>query len=218
MEPSQDKKVNLNHDGKYHTTLRTNDLKHCLVKNSQLGVTLTKNGNKNTLSFAKNEISFTDEQFAPYENFLQQLCFLIESAKLHYQDFDRNMTVHHLDSFAQIVNSPHKDDFMQVLNSGLETLNTVFKKVYGNENVKLLVTKFVQAATSLPKLDHGRILADADEGTQEGAAKNLGLTSEDYAYPIRVIFAVVFFLTILYTAYYLYNMEVHRDSLIYCKF
>jgi len=208
------KPLALTHGGKHLTSLKANNLNHCLLKNSQLGVKITYEDDNVNVNLGDKVLTFTEEEFSPFETFLSDVCYLVEYCKLHYNDFGKNLMMHHLESYLAIANSEHKDDFLKVLYNGVETMKNVIEKVYGTENVKFLVTKFMQAVGgSVPIVDHSRIL-QAEDGTNE----NLRLNDDDYAWSIRLIFGILFLFLIIYVCVYLYRMEVHKDSLIYAKF
>lgn len=120
-----------------------------------------------------------------------------------------------MESFISVADSQYKQDFMRILYNAIELLRVNIAKVYGEKNISFMVSKFVQAASgTMPKLNHGRILAEEPDLGIKLNAEN----SDDTAHSIQVIFGVVFMFLILYVCVYLYRMEVYKDSLIYSRF
>merc|ERR1711879_934275 len=65
------------------------------------------------------EQNFLKQDFQPVENFLTDVCNLIEYSKLHQHSFDRQMMAYHLDSFKNL-STELKEKFLPILSSALE--------------------------------------------------------------------------------------------------
>jgi len=216
----QDKGLALNHGGRQVSALKISGLQNCLVKNA-LGARLSVANGVYILSLPfDTKITLSATEFAPYEAFLTEMCYIVEYAKLHYNDWRKNLVVQHLESFAAVALSEHRDQLLQVLANAIELLKKQLEAVFGQPNVKFMVSKFAQAeSNTVPQLSksHGRILEDADTGDEAEGAKAT-VASQHHAYTIRLVFAITFLFLIMYVSVYLYRMEVYKDSLIYSRF
>lgn len=222
VQKSNKKGMPLTHGGEQIASLKTHNLQSCLRKNN-LGVTLSINDPTYTLSIPSSanysSISFTKENFAPFEIFLSDLCYLVEYSNIHYNDWRSSLLIHHLESFISIAHSQYKDEFMKILYNTIEKVRVNIAKAYGEKNISIMVSKFVQAASgSVPMLGNGRILAEQADDGEEPKHKAKASNESDFAHSIQVNFGIFFLFLIMYVCVYLYRMEVYKDSLIYSRF
>jgi len=209
-------KIDLVHRGKKLSTFKTFDLYSCLERNPELGAKISrKETGEYKLSVGEAQMTFSQEQFNPYKTFLEDVCYLVEYAKLNYNDFNNNTLIYHLESYVSVVNSLYKDAFLKVLNNALESFKNTISKTFGDKNVDFLVSMFTQTENgSLPKLDHSRILSEeADTGNSEPELK--APTTDDAGYTIRLVSGVIMFFLYFYVCVYIYDINVYKDSLIY---
>ena len=75
------------------------------------------------------EQTFSKEDFEPVENFLTEVCSLIDYSKLHKHSFDRQMMAYHLGSFDNL-KSDLKENLTPVLESALEYFRKNIEKTY----------------------------------------------------------------------------------------
>lgn len=216
-------KIDLMLRGKKVSALKTTDLASCIAQNPALGVTLsgpTPQGLYNMSLGGMSMIMF-DSEFAPYKSFLEDVCYLLEYAKLHYKDSNNNTLIYHLESAITVMASHHKDAFMQVLTNALGALKTIIDQTFGAEKVDFLVSMFTQAQNgSVPRLDHSRVLEattteQADDGSAEVKAPGTDTSNEDFGYSIQVVTGILFIFLYLYVCVYVYDIHVYKDSLVY---
>ena len=86
-------------------------------------------------------MTFTAEQFTPYKTFLEDVCYLVEYAKLHWNDFNNTALIYHLESYVNVASSIYKDAFLKVLNNALGAVRIFCVKSFSSktESQRLLV-------------------------------------------------------------------------------
>lgn len=216
---TSNQKIDLVHRGQAVSSLRTNGLYSCLVSNPELGAKLSrKRTGEYIISIGEAEMTFTAEQFTPYKTFLEDVCYLVEYAKLHWNDFNNTALIYHLESYVNVASSIYKDAFLKVLNNALGAFKNRISKTFGSDRADFLVSMFAQTeAGSVPTINHGRILeGEADTGNTD-TGKVGDQTSDDFAYSIRLVTAFVLFFIFFYVCIYIYDIEVYKDCLIYAN-
>ena len=185
------------------------------MKNKDLGATLYHKNNMVYFVFQDNKFAFTQEEFKPYRVFLYDVCFMVEYIRMHFNDYNKNLVIHHLESAKAIYNSEHKKEFMKFLYNAINVARESTLLAFGKESTSFLISKFVQAAVgALPLWNHNRIL-EADTGDAEAPTPRF---ESDFAWSLRICFGILFCFLILYVSFYMYQIEVYRDTLIYAKF
>ena len=162
------------------------------------------------------EETFSKEDFEPVEDFLTDVCSLIEYSKLHTNSFDRQMFAYHLESFNNL-KSELKENLMPVLESSLEYFRKNIERTYGKDNVDFIVSQFVQSKDGkVPKNDHsqrvlatiedtGKLADDSTEFDRQGAC-------------LKYCFSIAWILFLFYVIVWVFQIDVYKDSLVYSKF
>ena len=155
------------------------------------------------------EQNFSKQDFQPIENFLTDICNLTEYSKLHRHSFDRQMLVHHLESFKELT-ADLREKFLPILESGLEFFRKNIEKAYGKENVDFFISQIVQSEDGkMPKNDHSqRILTTIeDAGTLKDDPANIKQGNA-----LRYIFSIFWMLFLFYVIYWVFQIECYKDS------
>jgi len=214
IEPKHEKTLSLVHGGKKIAPVKPQNLKQCLLKNKDLGAQLINEEDKFIFVFQDNKFVFTREEFNLYRPFLHDVCFMVEYIRMHYNDYNKNMVIHHLESVKAILSSEHSKEFMQFLYNSINVVRKSVVEKFGQDGVSFLVSTFAQSvAGSMPFFNHERVL-EADTGAPVVGA----IPETDFGWSLRVVFGVVFCFLILYTSVYMYQIEIYKDSLVFAKF
>jgi len=151
----------------------------------------------------------------PVEDFLTDVCSLIEYSKLHKNSFDRQMFAYHLESFNNLT-SELKDNLMPVLESSLEYFRKNIEKTYGKENVDFIISQFVQSKDGkVPKNDHTQRVLTTIEDTGRLAEDS---PSDRAAASLKYIFSICWMLFLFYVIVWVFQIDCYKDSLVYSKF
>jgi len=170
IEPKNDSKLALVHGGKQVASVQPQNLKECLMKNKDLGAQLYEQDGKVYFVFQDNKFEFTQNQFETYKPFLTDVCFMVEYIRMHFNDYNKNLVIHHLESVKSIVNTEYSQQFLQFLYNGVKLVRKTVVDKFGKDGASFLVSTFVEnLAGALPSLNHNRVLQGdaADEGTAE---------------------------------------------------
>lgn len=212
------RQVQLVHGGTPIANLPVAGMNECLFKNAkELGIRMSRNdAGDYIVKSGDMTLSFSEADFAPYKQFLEDVCFMVEYAKVHINNWDNSAVIYHLKSYLNVITSPHSDFFTNVLKNALEMFQKQVVETFGQTKVDFMVSMFKAISGATPKLDRNRVLADAAD---TGATKlQAGVDNLDFLYSIKVCFGVVFSFVIFYTSVYLYDMDTYKDSLIYAGF
>jgi len=155
------------------------------------------------------EENFSKQDFQPVEEFLTEVCHLIEYSSLHQHSFDRQMLAYHLESFKNL-STELKEKFLPILESGLEFFRKNIEKAYGKENVEFFISQFAQSDDGkMPKNDHSqRILTTIED---------VGTLKADDAFTkqgnsLRYIFSIFWILFLFYVIVWVFQIECYKDS------
>merc|ERR1712146_299890 len=102
IEPKNDSKLALVHGGKQIASVAPQNLKQCLMKNKDLGAQLYDYEGNVYFVFQDNKFEFTPNQFETLKPFLTDVCFMVEYIRMHFNDYNKNMVIHHLESIKNI--------------------------------------------------------------------------------------------------------------------
>lgn len=219
IEPKNDSKLALVHGGKQVASVKPQNLKECLKKNKDLGAQLYEQDGKVYFVFQDNKFEFNQNEFETYKPFLTDVCFMVEYIRMHFNDFNKNMVIHHLESVKSILNTEYSKQFLQFLYNGVRLVRKTVVDKFGKDGASFMVSTFVQNLVgAMPNLNHNRFLQGdaADEGTAEPEAADP--THDMFLWCLRCCFGVSFSFLILYASVYIYRIEVYKDSLVYAKF
>lgn len=217
IEPKNDSKLALVHGGKQIASVVPQNLKQCLMKNKDLGAQLYENEGSIYFVFQDNKFKFTPNEFETVKPFLTDVCFMVEYIRMHFNDYNKNMVIHHLESIKNVLSSEHSKHLLQFLYNGVNLVRQAVVDKFGKDGASFLVSTFVQnLAGSMPFLNHNRVLQG--DAADDGEVHADPPTQDAFLWCLRCCFGVSFAFLILYASVYMYRIEVYKDSLVYAKF
>ena len=75
------------------------------------------------ITFQNEEMLFDEATFAPVKKFVENICYMVEYAKLQYNNMGRNLYINHMASMENI-EAEYKPKMLAMLAAGLE--NVIF--------------------------------------------------------------------------------------------
>lgn len=133
------KNVSVIHGGEKVSSLKVSGMSQCLIANAKdLGLSLTRNdAGEFVVKSGSKTLTFSEEDFAPYKQFLEDVCYMVEYAKIHINNWDNNAVIYHLKSYMHIISSPHSEFFMNFFKKALAMFKNKIDKNFRRRKGRL---------------------------------------------------------------------------------